>query len=52
VIPADRKWFRNWAIGHVVVETLTEMNPKFPQPKLNIKALEARLAPPKPNRVA
>ncbi len=43
VIPADRKWFRNWAIGTIIVEALTAMNPRYPQPRLNIKALEARL---------
>jgi PPK2 family polyphosphate:nucleotide phosphotransferase len=47
VIPSDRKWFRNWSIGHIVVETLNTMNPQYPQPKLDIKALEARLAAPK-----
>lgn len=43
IIPADRKWFRNWAVGSVIVETLRGMNPRYPQPRLNIKALEARL---------
>lgn len=45
VIPADRKWFRNWAIQRIVIETLTTMNPRYPRPRLNIKALEARLKP-------
>ena len=30
VIPADIKWFRNWAISRVLIETLTAMNPKYP----------------------
>ncbi len=30
VIPADVKWFRNWAISRVLIETLTAMNPKYP----------------------
>lgn len=31
VIPADQKWYRDLAIMEVVVQTLKEMNPKFPQ---------------------
>jgi len=43
VIPADRKWYRNWAVGRVLLETLTEMAPGYPQPDLDIPALKARL---------
>jgi PPK2 family polyphosphate:nucleotide phosphotransferase len=43
VIPANKKWFRNWAVAQIVSETLKEMNPVFPQPKLDIKGLEAKL---------
>lgn len=32
VIPADNKWYRNWAVATVLQQTLKEMNPKFPQP--------------------
>jgi polyphosphate kinase 2 (PPK2 family) len=45
VVPADRKWFRNWAISRVMLETLREMDPKYPQPKLDLKRLRARLRP-------
>ena len=31
VIPADQKWYRNLAIMRVVVNTLKEMNPKYPE---------------------
>ena len=44
VIPADRKWYRNWAVGRILVETLTEMAPAYPQPDLDIPTLKARLA--------
>jgi PPK2 family polyphosphate:nucleotide phosphotransferase len=44
VIPADRKWYRNWAVGRILVETLTEMAPEYPQPELDIPALRGRLA--------
>ncbi len=32
VIPADHKWFRNWAVSRILVETLAEMDPKYPDP--------------------
>ena len=33
VIPADRNWVRNAAIGRIVRQTLEEMNPQYPEPK-------------------
>ena len=32
VIPADRKWVRNAAIGQIVKATLAEMDPQYPKP--------------------
>jgi PPK2 family polyphosphate:nucleotide phosphotransferase len=32
VVPADHKWYRNWAVGRIVTETLEEMDPKYPPP--------------------
>jgi len=32
VIPADHKWYRNWAVSRVLIETLRELDPKYPQP--------------------
>jgi PPK2 family polyphosphate:nucleotide phosphotransferase len=46
VVPADRKWYRNWAVGRVLLETLVEMAPEYPRPALDIPALKARLTPP------
>jgi PPK2 family polyphosphate:nucleotide phosphotransferase len=43
VIPADRKWYRNWAVGRILLETLTELAPEYPQPDLDIPTLKARL---------
>ncbi|HYH49078.1 MAG TPA: hypothetical protein VEG38_05975 [Acidimicrobiia bacterium] len=43
-MPADRKWYRNWAVGRLLLETLTEMAPEYPQADLDIPALKARLA--------
>jgi PPK2 family polyphosphate:nucleotide phosphotransferase len=44
VVPADRKWYRNWAVGRILLETLVEVAPEYPQPALDIPALKARLA--------
>ncbi|MBZ0292588.1 MAG: polyphosphate kinase 2 family protein [Anaerolineae bacterium] len=30
IIPADRKWYRNYIVTKVIVETLEAMNPQFP----------------------
>jgi PPK2 family polyphosphate:nucleotide phosphotransferase len=46
VVPADRKWYRNWAVGRLLLETLTEMAPEYPRPPLDIPALKARLRSP------
>ena len=32
VVPADRKWYRNWAVLTILVETLRAMDPQFPAP--------------------
>jgi PPK2 family polyphosphate:nucleotide phosphotransferase len=44
VVPADRKWYRNWAVGRILLETLVEMAPEYPRPALDIPTLKARLA--------
>jgi PPK2 family polyphosphate:nucleotide phosphotransferase len=31
VIPANHKWYRNWAVATVLAETLREMNPQYPE---------------------
>jgi PPK2 family polyphosphate:nucleotide phosphotransferase len=43
VVPADDKDYRNWAISKLLVETLDEMNPKYPHPRLDIPRLVKRL---------
>ena len=45
VIPADRKWYRNWALQSLLLETLREMDPQYPpREELDDEALRARLA--------
>jgi PPK2 family polyphosphate:nucleotide phosphotransferase len=34
VVPADHKWFRNYAVSGVLVHTLTAFRMKFPKPKI------------------
>ena len=33
MIPADRKWYRNWAVLNVLVAALEEIDPQFPEPE-------------------
>ena len=30
VIPADHKWYRNWAVAQILLETLRSMNITWP----------------------
>ena len=44
VIPADKDWYRNWAVSRILIETLEEMDPRYPKTNLNVRALLRRLA--------
>jgi PPK2 family polyphosphate:nucleotide phosphotransferase len=44
VIPADRKWYRDWAIASILVETLQEMDPRYPVTDVDVDAERARIA--------
>jgi PPK2 family polyphosphate:nucleotide phosphotransferase len=39
VIPSDHKWFRNLAIGRIVVEHLEGLGLKFPEPSVNLERI-------------
>jgi len=43
VVPANDKDYRNWAISRLLVETLEQMNPQYPHPRLDIPRLVKRL---------
>ncbi len=43
VLPANDKRYRNWAVSRLLTETLTEMDPQFPHPKLDVPRLLKRL---------
>ena len=32
VIPANHKWFRNWAVSRVLIDTLERIDPHYPEP--------------------
>ena len=34
VIPADHKWYRNWAVSSILVDTLGRMDPQYPEPQV------------------
>jgi PPK2 family polyphosphate:nucleotide phosphotransferase len=45
VVPADRKWYRNWAIQQLLLETLRDLDPQYPaREDLDIPALETQLS--------
>ncbi|TMG05240.1 MAG: polyphosphate kinase 2 family protein [Chloroflexi bacterium] len=43
VIPANDKVYRNWAVTKILIETLREMDPRYPQPKLDVPKLLQKL---------
>ncbi|MGH9737458.1 MAG: polyphosphate kinase 2 family protein, partial [Candidatus Acidiferrales bacterium] len=40
VIPSNKKWFRNLAVSHIIVETLEAMKMKFPAPSVDVSKIE------------
>ena len=43
VIPANRKWYRDWAVAQVLIETLEDMKLAYPKPRLNLKSLKQQI---------
>jgi len=43
VVPADRKWVRNFAVSGILVETLEACRMKFPKPAVDVSRLKAAL---------
>lgn len=44
VVPADRKWYRNWAIAHLLFETLRGLDLGWPAADFDVAAEQARVA--------
>jgi len=43
VVPSDRKWYRNLAIGNLLHETLTSMKPQWPVADFDVELQKRRL---------
>jgi PPK2 family polyphosphate:nucleotide phosphotransferase len=46
LVPSDRKWYRNWAVGQILREVFDELDPHYPQSDLDVPQLRRRLEPP------
>jgi PPK2 family polyphosphate:nucleotide phosphotransferase len=44
VIPSDRKWYRNWAVTTILLETLKSLDPQWPQADYDVAVEKKRLA--------
>jgi len=42
VIPSDHKWVRNLVISRIVVETLEELDMRFPEPRVDIEEVQRK----------
>ena len=43
VIPADRKWYRNWAVTNLLIEALDRMGLEWPKATFDVDAERARV---------
>jgi len=43
LVPADRKWYRDWALAHLLLETLQGMELSWPTPELDLEGMRAAL---------
>jgi PPK2 family polyphosphate:nucleotide phosphotransferase len=44
VVPADRKWYRNWAVTSLVRQVFADLDPQYPKPAFDVAAERAELA--------
>ncbi len=42
IIPANHKWFRNFAVSKILVETLEDLDMQLPRPSLDLTKLDLR----------
>lgn len=40
IIPANRKWYRNWAVGTIVADAMEKLDMKYPKPDLKGVTIE------------
>jgi PPK2 family polyphosphate:nucleotide phosphotransferase len=43
VVPADRKWYRNWAVSALLAETLDALDPRYPMADFDVEEMRRRL---------
>jgi PPK2 family polyphosphate:nucleotide phosphotransferase len=48
VVPADRKWYRNWAVANVLLAYLDDLHLDYPDVDLDVDELRARLSKEEP----
>ncbi len=46
VVPSDQKWYRNWAVGQLLLEALRGMKLEWPEPDYDVAEQRARLTGP------
>jgi PPK2 family polyphosphate:nucleotide phosphotransferase len=39
VVPANRKWYRNLAVSQILIDTLEEMSPQYPDPEADLDGI-------------
>ena len=39
VVPANRKWYRNLVVSRILIDTLNEMDPRYPDPEENLDGI-------------
>ncbi|MFJ2739950.1 polyphosphate kinase 2 family protein [Streptomyces sp. NPDC087440] len=52
LVPADRKWYRNWAISSLLLEHLTALDPQYPKADFDIEECRRRLLAEAPDVTA
>jgi PPK2 family polyphosphate:nucleotide phosphotransferase len=43
VVPADRKWYRNWAVATLLRQAFAEVDPRYPEPDFDVAAEREKL---------
>jgi len=42
-VPADRKWYRNWAVANVLLAHFDDLRLDYPKVDLDLEALQERI---------
>jgi PPK2 family polyphosphate:nucleotide phosphotransferase len=44
IIPSNHKWYRNWAVARILIDTLEDMDPRFPpaDPRIHFSTLKIK----------